>query len=123
MIRYLKSLLFRLVLVEIAHPEYDVARIKIDSADGSEIQDIFLSKNNTFSVYAVFDQMMKDSNGKVKDLEITVKITNKTKEKDIIIIKIPNWARYKLLNKLKKICKEFNWNGQIPKPSADFVYR
>ena len=110
-------------MVERADPNYDVSFIKIDSADDSNPIEVYYSRLNTFSICWVMNEIMNQTNGKVKDILLTTTIPIRGGEKEISQIKVPNWARHKLHRKLLSFCQELGWDGKCPRPQSDSVYR
>lgn len=113
----------RSVRVERADPKRDISFVKIDSADGSEPQEVYLSRNNTFAFCWVMNRAMSQSNGEIKDISVTISIPLPGGSKESYCINVPNWARRDLLTKLWKLSKEFGWDGRCPVPAPDVAYR
>ena len=113
MIKAIRSWLFRKVSVTRAHPEFDVAHLVIDCADGSTPQELILSRNNLFALAWVIRQVVEDGRRRKpwREVSFTVSIPcpDGTQEEHKIIV--PDWARNKLYRAVDKLAIQFGWDG------------
>lgn len=126
MIKAIKSWLFRKVAVVRAHPEFDVAHLIIDCADGSEPQELLLSRNNLFALAWVIRRVVEDSRrGKTwHSVSFTVSIPCPGGSLEEHKITVPDWARNKLYRAVDKLAIQFGWDQiQCPKPSPHHAFR
>ncbi|HVI42672.1 MAG TPA: hypothetical protein VM577_18640 [Anaerovoracaceae bacterium] len=114
----------RSVTIELADVDREVVWIKIDPADGSVPQELYLNRNNTFSLAAVVLNIVRNNPG-IHDLSFTMRIPIAGQEEDEVReMKIPNWAQKQFVKKIAHVAfNQLHWNGICPKPAKKYAFR
>lgn len=114
----------RSVVIKIADPNYDVVLIRIDAANGTQPQELYLNRNNIFAMAWTCFKLLADGATIITEATITYPLEKDETKPQVRILTIPKWAYKSFIKQLAcVVIDDLHWDGHCPKPELHTAYR